>query len=247
MIYAVGDIHGQDEMLARLLAHFKAELNRDDDLVVFLGDYIDRGPGTSSVIQQLIDFGADHPQTVFLRGNHEQIMLDSRGGPAPMPTNRPGRYAFSEIMANWFENGGLDTLKSYPLQEVENWFDFVPPEHWEFIENTQIEFITENYHFVHAGLLPPGEAWEGALWGIDPRLWIREPFLGSRSDFDGRLVVFGHTPQRIGRPLIRENMLGIDTAAAYGGPLTTAVLDPDRQGPPRFVQFWPDGELTEIP
>ena len=63
-----------------------------------------------------------------------------------------------------------------------------------------------------AGLLTPGKTWASEGWSIDPRLWIREPFLSSRADFEGRIVVFGHTPQRRGRPLIHRNKIGLDTA-----------------------------------
>jgi serine/threonine protein phosphatase 1 len=74
---------------------------------------------------------------------------------------------------------------------------------------------------------------------LDPRLWIREPFLESDADFDGKIVVFGHTPQRTGEPLVLPNKIGLDTAAAYGGPLTAAALDPDSSSPAKFWQVWP--------
>ena len=103
-----------------------------------------------------------------------------------------------------------------------------------------MEYVTKHYHFVHAGLLPPGRHWEGEGWGLDPRLWIREPFLSSRADFDGRTVVFGHTPQMSGLPLIARNKIGLDTAAVFGGPLTAAAFESDFSGrkapPPRFYQ-----------
>ncbi len=239
MIYAVGDIHGQRDMLAELLASMTSQPLCNGDSVVFLGDYIDRGPQSKDVIEILLEFQGQQGNCIFLRGNHEQMMLDSRDGPPPIAAGKPDRFAFSEVMAGWFENGGLDTLRSYPVKDVELWWESIPDAHWKFIEATEMEYVTDRYHFVHAGLLSPGEAWEGELWGLDPRLWIREQFLESNVDFEGRIVVFGHTPQRTGQPLILPNKIGLDTAAAYGGPLTAAALDPDNVGPPHFFQAWP--------
>jgi serine/threonine protein phosphatase 1 len=80
---------------------------------------------------------------------------------------------------------------------------------------------------VHAGVIPPGKKWKPDLPGLEPRLWIRDTFLKYKRDFPEGIVVFGHTPQLSGRPLIQRNKIGIDTAAAYGGPLTALALSPD--------------------
>jgi serine/threonine protein phosphatase 1 len=134
-------------------------------------------------------------------------------------------------MLLWRTNGGDETLLSYTdgmdEEEFLRWWEIIPDAHWQFIRETQIEFVTEQYHFVHAGLLPEGKYWEGQDRGFDPRLWIREPFLSSKDLFDGRVVVFGHTPQTGRRILTDKNKIGIDTGAVFGGPLTAAVIDPD--------------------
>lgn len=209
MIYAVGDIHGHLGRLVRLLA--KLPLTEEDQLV-FVGDYIDRGPESAGVIDCLIELAAARPNTVFLRGNHEQMMLESRDA---WNDHSP---RVGELFARWAGNGGDTTLDSYPRNP--RWVDRIPAGHWHFLESTLLEFETEAFHFVHAGLLPPGAKWP---YAEDPRLWVREEFLNSRYDF-GKIVVFGHTPQRSGHPLVEANKIGIDTAAAFGGPLTAVGL-----------------------
>ncbi len=235
MIYAIGDIHGQVTLLRGLLDTLEKLPLAAEDMLVFIGDYIDRGKDARAVIDTLIDLQIQRPSTVFLRGNHEQLMLDSRDGPAPEPSPVPGLVLHSEITLNWLQNGGVETLLSYRVQDFLRWWEFVPDAHWRFFEETRTEFVTDRCHFVHAGLLPPGEIWEGTGTEYDPRLWIREPFLSSGWDF-GRTVVFGHTPQRSGSPLVLPNKIGIDTAAAYGGPLTAVVLNETESEQPRFYQ-----------
>jgi serine/threonine protein phosphatase 1 len=239
LIYAIGDIHGQVTMLRALLEHLRTRPLRENDTLVFLGDYVDRGEDSCAVIETLIQFRKEHGNTVLLRGNHEQLMLDARDSDA----SRPGPDGFithSSETNHWLENGGADTLISYNVDDFLNWRDRIPGSHWEFIETTEMEYLTERYHFVHAGLLPAGKSWEGAIYGLEPRLWIREPFLSYRPTIDGRVVVFGHTPQRTGRPLLQRNKIGLDTGAVFGGPLTAAIINPDvpigKQPRPEFIQ-----------
>ena len=243
MIYVIGDIHGQITMLHELLDMIRSRPLREEDELVFLGDYIDRGEDSRAVIETLMELRKEHENTVFLRGNHEQLMLDARDGPAPEPSEQPGYVMHSPAMLTWLQNGGVDTLLNYDVSDFSSWWDFIPMEHWQFIRETQLEHLSEKYHFVHAGLLPPGKSWEGDFWDrhVDPRLWIREPFLSSRHHFDGRIVVFGHTPQRNGRPLISRNKIGLDTGAVFGGYLTAAVFTPHMPGRrtpgPEFLQI----------
>ena len=226
MIYTIGDVHGQVTMLNALLEHLRARPLRDDDTLIFLGDYVDRGEDSCAVVDQLIQLQEVRPDTIFLRGNHEQLMLDARNS-EPTQQGPAGFVMHSSETNHWLENGGADTLFSYGVDDFLNWRDQIPKAHWAFIEATQMEYVTERYHFVHAGLLPEGKSWEGAPYGLEPRLWIREPFLSYRPTIGGRVVVFGHTPQRTGRPLLQRNKIGIDTGAVFGGPLTAAVIDPD--------------------
>ncbi|MEZ0325431.1 MAG: metallophosphoesterase family protein [Fimbriimonas sp.] len=210
-IFAVGDIHGHYWRLVKLIAQLPL---REEDVLLFVGDYIDRGPDSGKVLQFLVELKASRPTTVFLRGNHEEMMLNARD---TFQERRPDyeRYAL------WMGNGGAETIDSYPAAKP--WWNRVPDEHWAFLEATGLEYWLGPYAFVHAGFLPPDARWPFAE---DPRLWVREEFLDSSHDFGAR-VVFGHTPQKSGRPLVQANKIGIDTAAAYGGPLTAVQLSVD--------------------
>ena len=260
MIYAIGDIHGQLTMLRALLTKLIELPLHTDDTVVFLGDYVDRGEDARGVVETLLQWREQRPNTIFLRGNHEQLMLDAYGG-AGEETVASDSSLRAQLTLVWLQNGGVETLLSYappgfqewcetvgyamlripaaPLADFKasfaRWLESIPQTHWEFLRATQMDYITPRYHFVHAGLLTPGKTWASEGWTIDPRLWIREPFLSSRADFDGRIVVFGHTPQRNGRPLLHRNKIGLDTGAVFGGPLTAGIFAPQDDAP-RFVQ-----------
>jgi serine/threonine protein phosphatase 1 len=247
-------------MLDALLGQILDQPLAAEDTVVFLGDYVDRGEDSRGVIDTLLRWQDRHPNTIFLRGNHEQLMLDAYSGTSESAaTSDPGLR--TQLTLAWLQNGGVETLLSYeapgfgewcetidyrflripadPLTAFKSafpaWLESVPPSHWQFLRETQMEYVTAHYHFVHAGLLPPGKTWESEGWTIDPRLWVREPFLSSRADFDGRLVVFGHTPQRSGRPLVQRNKIGLDTGAVFGGPLTAGLFTAPEERP-RFLQ-----------
>jgi len=237
MIYAIGDIHGQVTMLQEMLTQLREQPLAEDDTVVFLGDYIDRGENSRGVIETLLAFRKEHSNTIFLRGNHEQLMLEARTEGSPQPASRAGYMLFGERTMNWLQNGGTDALESYEVEDYSVWFDFIPDEHWEFFEATQIEYVVPGYHFVHAGLLPPGQRWSLEGFGVEPRLWVREEFLKSTADFDGRIVVFGHTPQMSGNPLIQQNKIGIDTGAVFGGKLTAVIVDPSEPPSVQTAKF----------
>ena len=234
MIYAIGDIHRQHTLLCDLLRQIEQTPLREDDRLVFLGDYIDRGPDSKLVLDKLIALRDEYPNTIFLRGNHEQMMLDAFVA-APPTHVEEDKLRISQATTNWQQEGGSETLRSYLKcfddidQETHlRWRTFIPAEHWDFLCGTQLEFITDHYHFVHAGLLPAGcTEWQTMNPGRDPRLHIRDEFLSSKKDFGGRVVVFGHTPQiDTKQPLVNPNKLGLDTGAAFGGPLTAAAIDP---------------------
>lgn len=223
---AIGDIHGEKWKLRNLLSKLPRTTS---DRLVFLGDYVDRGPDVAGTLDLLLEIRADHPDTVFLRGNHDQAMLDARDYFDPDRTSAKSLAGVQE----WFAWGGAETILSYP--GTGPWFHRVPEAHWAFLLATEFEFTAEPFRFVHAGFIPPGQFWNPPLgWSADPRLMIREPFLSSTADFGGR-VIFGHTVQRRG-PLIQPNKIGIDTGAVYGGRLTAAVLDPEHPDRVEFVQ-----------
>jgi len=191
-LLAVGDIHGCLDRLRRLMARVEPQAA---DRVVFLGDYIDRGPDGRGVIDYLLDFGRRFPRSVFLKGNHEAMFLDFLAGRNQML---------------FLYNGGGTTLLSYREEGGVR----VPKAHLDFLEALRPAFTTEGFIFVHAGLRPGLP-----LEGQEERdlLWIRDEFIGSDYDW-GQTVVFGHTPLQ--QPLLGANKIGLDTGAVYGRTLT---------------------------
>jgi serine/threonine protein phosphatase 1 len=232
MIYAVGDIHGMSSMLEPALDKLLGML-RPNDAVVFLGDYIDRGPDSEGVIKRLVRFRKQHAGCIFLRGNHEDLLLRAHQGDRRREET-------------WLFNGGMTTLASFGLGGNSDWKRKFPKWALDFISATQVAIKTEHYHFVHAGIVPFGVETEVES-DLDPRLWIREPFI-RYGNSPGRIVVFGHTPQDDHRPLIHTNKVGLDTGACQGGPLSVGGFDDTapRQRMPEFLLFqvMPDGSVS---
>ena len=232
-VYAVGDIHGRVDLLERmheLIETDAVEKPAQRTVVVYLGDYVDRGPDSYAVVELLIKeplrARLANLQTVHLLGNHEAFLLRFLEDP--------------EITGVWFMNGGDVTLRSYgvdPWQKTTSdnfaqglrraFLDRVPPSHLSFLRNLQISHEEGDYLFVHAGVRP-GVALDAQK--AEDLIWIREDFINSNQNF-GRVVVHGHTPQR--SPQSRANRIGIDTGAVYGGKLTTVVLEGAER---RFIQ-----------
>ncbi len=188
----MGDIHGCRDLLRRLLAEVAPG---PLDVMVFLGDYIDRGPDSKGVIADLIELRGRFPRFVFLRGNHEQMFLD---------------YLDGRDRMSFLLNGGTATLKGYGGPTIAA----IPGDHLAFIRGLPCRYDHGEYVFVHAGLRPgvPLDDQEE-----EDLLWIRREFLDS--DFDwGRTIVFGHTPQQA--PLLAPRRIGVDTGAVYGRALT---------------------------
>lgn len=198
--FAVGDIHGCYDKLAKLLEIIPYQ---DDDVIVFLGDYIDRGSESRKVVEYLIDFrqSREVDKTIFLSGNHEKMLLDYLSG-----RNR-------EL---FLLNGGEATINQY----LKNGIIEIPDKHLNFFETLKNIYISENYIFVHAGLMP-GVAIENQR--EEDLLWIRGDFIFSEFDFKKK-VIFGHTPMKSHQPFFDKYKIGIDTGAVYGGFLTAIEL-----------------------
>lgn len=226
LIYAIGDIHGCARELDDLHAQIVSDAARRRGAptrrvtLVYVGDYVDRGPDSAGVIDRLL---APAPisgaERIFLRGNHEDAMLVFLADP--------------EAGADWLDFGGLETLRSYgvspgggPLWRqklAEGLAARLPPAHKQFLESLPDRWSCGGYGFVHAGIRP-GLAWEAQK--TDDLLWIREPFLSSRTRFD-RKIIHGHTITD--RPDVRPNRIGIDTGAYHSGILTALVIDGDKE------------------
>ena len=224
--FAVGDIHGHAGKLRLLLSRLR-ERAAPGDALIFVGDYIDRGPDTRGVIELVMQAargGWDGPVTT-LRGNHETLLLEQ--------FHRRPRYGLDL----WLRNGGEETLASYGVPRLNRrWKEAIPREHLDFLSDLQFWHEDEHGIYVHGGLMPgfhPSELEEETL------LWIREPFISSPYRWE-KVVVFGHTPQHeeggnrldldtvVWRPLNRPEKIGLDTGAGYGGPLTAVQL-PERE------------------
>lgn len=217
-IYAIGDIHGRADLLRRLyraIADDAAACDRRR-IAVHLGDYVDRGPDSRGVIDLVLTSPLAGFECVYLKGNHEQLMLDFLDG--------------SGDALLWFYNGGDATAASYGVDVGGRWgWDegawrealrrAVPPAHFAFLRRLELAAVYGDYLFVHAGLRP-GVAIEAQ--DEEDLLWIREPFLGYAGDH-GKVVVHGHTVARA--PQLAGNRIGIDTGAYATGVLTALVLD----------------------
>jgi serine/threonine protein phosphatase 1 len=202
-IFAIGDIHGCNNELKRLLSLIDSDPLTDK--IVFLGDYIDRGPDSRAVIDTVLDFKKTFPDAICLRGNHEELFLDS--------------YLNEKNVELYLFNRGASTLHSYGVSIADfPAVKFLPEEHLQFFTNLPLYYETDDYIFVHAGLRPKISLEEQSPEDI---LWIRSEFINSRWDF-GKTVIFGHTP--LSEPLIEKNKIGIDTGAVYGGHLTCLEL-----------------------
>jgi len=200
-IFAFGDIHGCFNKLCTLVD--MVGINSKKDTVIFIGDYIDRGKESYEVVDYLINLKSLYKNIVFLKGNHESLLLD---------------YLQGRNVTTFLENGGRQTLESYNIRNFDGDDDPIPPSHMEFFSSLKLYHETEEFIFVHAGL-KDNIALEDQL--ESDMLWIRKPFINSDFDF-GRRVVFGHTPVK--RPLVHPNKIGIDTGAVFGNKLTCVEL-----------------------
>jgi serine/threonine protein phosphatase 1 len=219
-IYAIGDIHGRADLLQRLHALIDADLTKHTNRivrVVYLGDYVDRGPNSARVLEQLAAGSADFVEVTLLRGNHEEMLLRFLEEPAVGP--------------NWRQLGGLETLHSYGIDVskvlAEEGYeglsrrlnDEIPPHHRALLDQLANSATIGGYFFCHAGVRP-GIALEQQK--PEDLIRIRAPFLDAKEDF-GKIVVHGHSPTD--RPDFRNNRINIDTGAYATGKLTCLVLE----------------------
>jgi len=200
-IFAIGDIHGSFNQLQELMQKIPIDFTRDT--LVFIGDYIDRGPNSVEVVEYLIGLKKRVPGIVFLKGNHEDMLEKYLDG-----TDR-----FTYLL-----NGGQNTLDSYLSRNLQSELYPIPADHMAFFKSLRLYYETEAYIFVHAGLRPKVPL---ASQETEDLLWIRDKFLYSKYNF-GKTVIFGHTP--LEKPLVESNKIGIDTGAVYGNALTCVQL-----------------------
>lgn len=220
-VYAVGDIHGRLDLFSEMMKTIKKDAKGfgGKTELVLLGDYVDRGPESSRVIEIILEGKLPCDSHVCLRGNHEEAMFN---------------FAMGSSSANgWLNYGGIETLASYgidvdplmkgsgdPIEKFRDALnDTVPKQHLKFLSHLPFHHVNGDYFFVHAGVRPkvPLPAQD-----LDDMLWIREDFLKYKKPFE-RFIVHGHTitPE----PDVQTNRIGIDTGAYKTGVLTCLVLE----------------------
>ena len=229
-VYCIGDIHGRADLLLQLHAMILSDTAGYEGrrIVVYLGDYIDRGQQSRQVIELLLEQSLPGFESVFLLGNHEHSMLGFIDSP--------------QVYAGWLSFGGRETLNSYGIpvayiptigevpQLAEHLDRNLPDTHRAFIQNCASEWRCGSYYFVHAGIRP-GVALDSQT--LEDQLWIRDEFLSSTMNH-GAIVVHGHSISTQAELL--PNRIGIDTGAFMSGVLTCLVLEGPEQ---RLLQTGP--------
>lgn len=217
-IFVLTDIHGHYDQLMAL--YRKLPIEPDKDQLIILGDYVDRGPKSKQVVEQIIKWKKQYPHWVFLMGNHEDMMLDALVY---------GERIYHDYYL-WFNQGGRQTISSYFPPEIDDYSkaisnpkDYIPKEHLEFLAALPRYYQADKYFFVHGGVMPYKKPEE-----TDPQdmLWLRDNFIYSNYDW-GKKIIYGHTYDNHSgsfEPNVMENKIGIDTAMAYGGKLTALEL-----------------------
>jgi serine/threonine protein phosphatase 1 len=227
LVYAVGDVHGRLDVLGPLLH----DILRDAEgsgasvppLLVFLGDYVDRGPDSKGVVDLILEMQAfDKFEVRALKGNHEEAFLNFLAEPS--------------FGATWLDHGGGPTLASYGVQppaqrtDADAWArardvlaERLPPDHKRFYEGLELMVTEGDYAFVHAGVRPGVPLAQQAERDL---LWIRQEFLEERGRFE-KVIVHGHTP--LEEPQLTPTRLGVDTGAYATGVLTAVRLQGEDQ------------------
>lgn len=223
LVYAVGDIHGCYELGRDLLSYIRADCELRAQgrrpVLIFLGDYIDRGPRSKDVLEAMVWLQRHSDWELhMLKGNHEQCLLSFLEDPTGW--------------LRWLKFGGAETLQSYnielpSIEDAQNaarasmeLLDAMPASHHVFLQNLETFISIGDYAFVHAGVRP-GISFEKQI--LDDLLWIRDDFVTEEARFE-RVVVHGHT-WRSNQPEILPNRICVDTGAYETGVLTAVCIE----------------------
>lgn len=208
--FVIGDIHGCPEEPAHLIAFLEKEVALSaEDALIFLGDFVDRGPDTKGVIDLMLELKHRYPRTRFLKGNHEDMMLDFLGF-----GGRQGQA--------YLQNGGLETIQSYGISifaSPEEMVSSLPEAHFKFLCDLESMLRFDRFIAVHAGLNPLREL---TLQNSGDILWIRDEFIANIHPFP-YTILFGHTPHReifLDLPY----KIGLDTGLVFGNKLSCLEL-----------------------
>ncbi len=221
LVYAIGDIHGEADLLRQLLVKLRDDADNHAEgsavTLIFLGDYLDRGPDSRQVLDILTGDPFPEASVHFLRGNHEQALLD---------------FLITPVEAQaWLRFGGIETLSSYGIRAspglsdparlmglAQELAERLPKAHLTFLRHTRLMSIVGDYVFVHAGIRPGISL---AAQQPDDLLWIRDGFVDRPFSSD-YAVVHGHTIVEV--PVVTGNRIAIDTGAYATGVLSALAL-----------------------
>lgn len=227
VIYAIGDIHGRLDLLDeihRRIAADAAARGAPDGTLVYLGDYVSRGPDSRRVVERVLEWLPPGFRRITLKGNHEDLLLRCHAGEF-------------EAARHWLDYGGIEALGSYGVEvsalaerdeayiaEICRRFAAAVPEaQLDFFRRLEVSHRAGDYFFVHGGIRP-GIALERQ--SARDCMWIRKTFLNSRA-VHGAVVVHGHSISP--KPEQRRNRIGIDTGAYRSGVLTCLVLEGEKR------------------
>lgn len=217
-VYAIGDVHGCFDQLIELLERIRADREEspvENCKIIFLGDYVDRGPDNNGVLDYLISLQEGDEDCIFLMGNHDERMVSFIENPA---------HVWDDMM-RW---GGAQTIASYGVIPVageeygsisKRFAEAVPTRHLEFLKSLKPSHEVGDYFFCHAGVRPGVSLQNQSALDL---MWIRSDFTLHEKPFE-KVVIHGHTPQDV--PEVRNNRLNIDTRCYDTGVLTAVALE----------------------
>jgi len=234
-IYAIGDIHGEAGLLDQLLKDIRQDAEAHPaarQLLIYLGDYVDRGPDSRGVLERLQAGPPEGFEQICLMGNHEEMLLGCLKG-------------IPRVKMLWLLNGGDTTCRDYgvdpsrdPELVAEELRRRMPTAHKQFLHGLHLWHQEGGYFFAHAGIRPGVSLDQQRREDL---IWIRKAFHQSEEDH-GCVVVHGHSP--VPTPEDLPNRINIDTGASYGNALTAVVLEGEDR---RFLQVSAAGDLvTEL-
>ena len=224
-VFAIGDIHGCLKQLVSLQDKIfnHSKYRKDQDLLLYLGDYIDRGRHPKDVINHILQLQKEGVKSVFLKGNHEQFMID---------------YLFNKInnLSNWIMNGADQTFKSYDIEVAEFikdgfednnidklrdiFLSKLTKEHVYFFKNLKLTYTMGDYLFVHAGINPEKSLSKQNKMDF---LWSRsDQFFDKNFKFE-KIIVHGHSPEK--EVVNFPYRINVDTGSFFSGKLSCVCLN----------------------
>ena len=224
-IFVIGDIHGCLNQLISIhdqIFNYK-NYKKEEDLLIYIGDYIDRGPKSKQVIDQILQLKNKEIKTIFLMGNHEEMMIN---------------FLFNKInnLENWLINGADQTFKSYDIEVVEfikdGFEDHIIDKlrkvlieklgngHLNFFKNLQLTFSVAQYLFVHAGVDPKKNLTDQSKQDY---LWARSDEFFHKDFKAEKIIVHGHTPEK--NVVNFPYRINVDTGCFFSGKLSCVCLN----------------------